>query len=96
MPAQRQIVILEEHDILAVRTDDGVVRLFGIETNGSRVGLYVVDNQPHSSHSSLTWEEQELARSGQTIQAIKLVRERTGLGLGEAKALVDDWKRKYL
>jgi ribosomal protein L7/L12 len=31
----------------------------------------------------------ELARSGKTIQAIKLYRELTGVGLGEAKDFVD-------
>jgi ribosomal protein L7/L12 len=35
------------------------------------------------------WEVVELAHSGKKIQAIQRLRELTGLGLGEAKAVVD-------
>jgi len=37
----------------------------------------------------LTEEEQAFARAGTPIKAIKSIRERTGLGLKEAKALFD-------
>ena len=42
------------------------------------------------------WETaaRDLLRAGKTIEAIKTVREGTGLGLKEAKDLVDDWRRK--
>lgn len=36
-------------------------------------------------------EAQEEVLKGRKILAIKIVREQTGLGLGEAKALVDKW-----
>lgn len=36
----------------------------------------------------------DLLRAGQKIQAIKLVRERTGLGLREAKDLVDEREQR--
>jgi hypothetical protein len=39
-------------------------------------------------------EARELLRNGNTIAAIKTVREGTGLGLKEAKDLVDGWRRK--
>ena len=34
----------------------------------------------------------DLARQGRKIEAIKVVREETGLGLKEAKDLVDSWE----
>jgi hypothetical protein len=42
------------------------------------------------------WEAdaRELLRSGNKIAAIKTVREGTGLGLKEAKDLVDEWRRQ--
>ncbi|MBK8097085.1 MAG: ribosomal protein L7/L12 [Planctomycetes bacterium] len=39
-------------------------------------------------------EVDALLRAGQKIQAIKLVRERTGLGLKEAKDLVDEREQR--
>jgi ribosomal protein L7/L12 len=37
----------------------------------------------------------ELVRANQLIEAIKLYREQTGIGLKEAKSAVDDLKRRY-
>jgi large subunit ribosomal protein L7/L12 len=36
----------------------------------------------------------ELARQGELIEAIKLYRERTGVGLAEAKAVVEEMARR--
>jgi ribosomal protein L7/L12 len=38
---------------------------------------------------------QQLVNSGQTINAIKLYRERTGLRLAEAKNAIDAWEDRY-
>lgn len=38
-------------------------------------------------------EAMDLSRQGREIDAIKLVREHMGLGLKEAKDLVESWKR---
>ena len=43
------------------------------------------DQPPVKQHEDL----RELVRQGNKIEAIKLLRERTGLGLAEAKAFVD-------
>ena len=44
----------------------------------------------------IKWETEarELLRTGKTIEAIKTVREGTGLDLKGAKDLVDGWRRK--
>lgn len=39
----------------------------------------------------LSEQVKELARQGQKIQAIKLLREETGIGLAEAKEAVENW-----
>jgi len=46
--------------------------------------------QPNPSLAGLE-EAQALARMGQKIEAIKMVRERTGRDLKAAKDLVDSW-----
>ena len=40
-----------------------------------------------------TWQDEAkyLVTQGRKIEAIKIVREKTGLGLKEAKQLVDGW-----
>ena len=38
---------------------------------------------------------QALVGSGKKINAIKLYRERTGVGLAEAKDAIDAWERRY-
>jgi Ribosomal protein L7/L12 C-terminal domain len=38
-------------------------------------------------------EARQLAGNGRKIEAIKLVRDATGLGLKEAKEMVDSWDR---
>jgi Ribosomal protein L7/L12 C-terminal domain len=48
--------------------------------------------QPSPVVSSWEGEARNLAARGQAIEAIKLVREKTGLGLKEAKDLVDSWR----
>ena len=40
-------------------------------------------------------EAANLIASGNKIGAIKLVRERTGLGLAEAKGVVEEYERRY-
>ena len=45
-----------------------------------------------SSHGSWEAEAKRLAHDGQMIEAIKKVREGTGLGLKEAKDIVDRWR----
>ncbi len=45
-------------------------------------------------HSGLTPAEIGLARENQRIPAIKLVRERTGCSMSEAKELVEKWQRE--
>ena len=47
--------------------------------------------QPSDSEMS---EIEQLVREGQKVKAIKLVRERKGIGLAEAKALVDTMDRE--
>lgn len=46
----------------------------------------------HQGMGSLTGAEAREVLAGRKIQAIKLVRERTGLGLRESKDLVDGWE----
>ena len=38
---------------------------------------------------------QALVGSGKKINAIKLYRERTGVGLAEAKDAIEAWERRY-
>lgn len=47
-------------------------------------------------HDGLNQIEIELLREGKTIQAIKSVRERTTMGLGEAKGVVDRYRAEHL
>jgi ribosomal protein L7/L12 len=49
--------------------------------------------QPPTGTSELDTEVQQLLQQGQKIQAIKLVRERSNVGLKEAKAYVDGLER---
>jgi ribosomal protein L7/L12 len=52
---------------------------------------------PQTNSQELTYAEQEWARRADgKIQAIKAVRERTRLGLKEAKDLVEAWMQKNL
>lgn len=48
------------------------------------------------NQSGLTVEEEDYARTGQKIYAIKSVRERLGIGLKESKDLVEDWMSKHV
>ena len=43
----------------------------------------------------MTPEVEQLINSGRKIDAIKLLREHTGLGLAEAKDMVDEYERRY-
>lgn len=47
-----------------------------------------------SSGTQLTAEEMGIATGGQYLQAIKMVRTRTGLGLKAAKEMVDEYKSR--
>jgi ribosomal protein L7/L12 len=49
--------------------------------------------QPHPAHAQPDWEQRAraLAASGSRIQAIRMIREATGMGLKEATHLVDEW-----
>lgn len=48
-------------------------------------GKVIDSSRPHS-------RAQDLLRQGRKIEAIKVVREETGLGLKEAKDLVESWE----
>lgn len=47
---------------------------------------------PSSTEDPRLGEARQLARDGRKIEAIKVVREITGLGLKEAKDMVESWK----
>jgi ribosomal protein L7/L12 len=49
-----------------------------------------VDRAPHLLGPELIVAVRELKRRGRTIEAIKLMRQQTGLGLREAKEAVDN------
>jgi ribosomal protein L7/L12 len=57
------------------------------QSSGARLHGKLADTMRHAQDASE--EVKRLVRSGQKIEAIKLVREQTGLGLKEAKDLVD-------
>lgn len=46
-------------------------------------------------HASLTYDEQGFIRTNHKLEAIKSVRNRTGLGLKESKDLCDVWQDKF-
>ena len=50
---------------------------------------------PGQSPGGMTPEVEQLINSGRKIDAIKRIRENTGLGLAEAKDLVDEYERRY-
>jgi large subunit ribosomal protein L7/L12 len=50
---------------------------------------------PGQSPGGMTPEVEQLVNSGKKINAIKLLREQTGLGLAEAKDMVDEYERRY-
>jgi ribosomal protein L7/L12 len=58
------------------------------------LGLDPVDAVPTAA-GGLSPEVVQLINSGNKIEAIKIHRERTGLGLGEAKDAVDEFERRY-
>jgi large subunit ribosomal protein L7/L12 len=65
-------------------------RLDYIEEHLTRLGAVVGYHYvPMSSGPEVPPEVRELARAGKPIQAIKLYRELTGVGLKEAKDIVD-------
>ena len=50
---------------------------------------------PGQSPGGMTPEVEQLINSGKKIHAIKLLREQTGLGLAEAKDMVEEYERRY-
>lgn len=52
-------------------------------------GPISIDGQPAGVGGDVSAEVRAMAQNGQLIQAIKLHREQTGLGLAEAKAVVE-------
>jgi len=58
------------------------------------LGLDPADAVP-SGAGELDLDVVQLINSGKKIHAIKLHRERTGLGLAEAKDAVDEFERRY-
>ena len=54
-----------------------------------------VDRFAEVGAGGLDAEVQQLVTSGKKINAIKLHRERTGLGLAEAKDAIEAWERRY-
>lgn len=47
-----------------------------------------------TSEGGLTAQEMSFARENQHIPALKLIRERTGMGIMEAKKCVEKWQRE--
>ncbi len=78
--------------------DDELQRLRTLETQVAHLyrhlGLDPADAVPTASYG-LDAEVVQLLNSGKKIQAIKVHRERTGLGLAEAKDAVDEYERRY-
>ena len=72
-PEYQRIIDLE-------RKVDFLLKELGLE---ARANAYVPDNDSASN------EMLRLVRSGRKIEAIKLYRERTGVSLAEAKAVID-------
>ena len=56
-------------------------------------GPISIDGQPAGVGGDVSAEVRAMAQNGQLIQAIKLHREQTGLGLAEAKAVVERYAR---
>ncbi len=56
-------------------------------------GPISIDGQPAGVGGDVSAEVRAMAQDGQLIQAIKLHREQTGLGLAEAKAVVERYAR---
>lgn len=57
--------------------------------------LKLVENEGFRPRSTLPPELIDLIQCGRKIEAIKLYREHTGVGLKEAKDAVEDLERKY-
>ena len=78
--------------------DDEYRRLHTLETQVAylyrHLGLDPADAVPDAS-GGLAPDVVQLINSGNKIQAIKLHRERTGVGLAEAKDAVDAFERRY-
>lgn len=56
-------------------------------------GAISIDGEPAGVGGDVSAEVLALAQNGKVIQAIKLHREQTGLGLAEAKAVVERYAR---
>lgn len=56
----------------------------------------IIKNLLDKDQSGLTKDEKALLLANERIKAIKAVRERTGLGLKEAKALTDRWQNENM
>ena len=54
-----------------------------------------VDRFAEVSAGGLDADIQQLVTDGRKINAIKLYRERTGVGLAEAKDAIEAWERRY-
>ena len=78
--------------------DDELQRLRTLETQVAylyrHLGLDPADAVPTAS-GALDPEVVQLINSGNKIAAIKVHRERTGLGLAEAKDAVEEFERRY-
>jgi large subunit ribosomal protein L7/L12 len=78
--------------------DDQYQRMRMLETQVAylyrHLGLDPADAVPIAS-GELTPEVVQLLNSGNKIQAIKAHRERTGVGLAEAKDAIDAFERRY-
>ena len=60
---------------------------------GGVAGPISIDGQHAGVGGDVSAEVRAMAQNGQLIQAIKLHREQTGLGLAEAKAVVERYAR---
>jgi ribosomal protein L7/L12 len=78
--------------------DDELQRLRTLETQVAylfrHLGLDPADAVPIAS-GGLAPEVVQLINAGNKIQAIKVHRERTGLGLAEAKDAIEEFERRY-
>lgn len=54
----------------------------------------MIEHLNKNSLHELTEEEKNYLRKGSVVSAVKSIRERLGLGLREAKAMADEWRKE--
>ena len=86
------VVILNALIARATNTGDNFLTRAIMEAVIGALSVPPANGSPVPDTGELTRIEMRAVCEGKKIQAIKLVRERTGLGLREAKDLVDKWQ----